>query len=416
MNSLDDLCVVSWPEQIAIGRSLPSALVEQLGLRTGSLRRLSPAELMQIDPARSPLVVWVISDKHYDDEAMFELLDHLGNHHIPTILTRANEDLPEVSLYHTGALIASPKLPMSELAMIVRALHSQGESLRLMQRELSITRRHHGGLRGQMDKLDEELRLAARVQQEFLPEKLPSLHGVEVQVMFRPAGYVSGDVYDVQRLDEDHIGLWIADVVGHGVPAALLTMFVKAALPTKEIDHRGYRIIPPDESLKRLNDEMIARATGQSRFATACYALLNCRTGKLQVSRAGHPHPLILRADGQVEYLEPEGPLLGVFEDEPFELQCYQMHPGDRFMIYSDGFETCFAENDTHDTTRYRDEFARLGDASPQQAMRMIQQIIDAQPGSLHQVDDLTVVMAGVSPQARLSLTPPQAATAHAED
>ena len=397
INSLDELCVVSWPEAIAIGRSLPAAMVDRLHVDRGELKRLDPLQLMDLEPARGPQVVWVITESSDADEQMFELLDHLGDHHVPTLLTRVDESLPDGSQHHTGALIASPTLPIESIALMLQTLHSQGESIRMMQRELSITRRHHGGLRGQMDKLDEELRLAARVQQEFMPATLPSLRGVEIRVMFRPAGYVSGDVYDVQRLDEDHICMWIADVVGHGVPAALLTMFVKAALPTREVDHHSYRIVPPDEALARLNTEMIARTTGQSRFATACCAILNCKTNELQVARAGHPHPLILRADGGIEYLEPQGPLLGVFDDEDFELRRYQLQPGDRFMIYSDGFETAFAEDDQHDITRYRTEFAKLTEATPGQAMRMIEHIVDAQPGSLHQVDDLTVVMAGVT-------------------
>src|SRR5947207_11229487 len=97
-----------------------------------------------------------------------------------------------------------------------------------------------------MHRLDEELRLAARVQQDFLPKSLPSVGDVRFQYLFRPAGHVSGDLYDVMRLDETHVGFYMADAVGHGMPAALLTMFLKQALTTKEIFPGGYRLLPPN--------------------------------------------------------------------------------------------------------------------------------------------------------------------------
>ncbi len=396
MQRLDDLCVVCWPGAAKLGEALPAALIDHLECRDHRLTTLTPRQLLDADLRRGPMVVWLIVGDRHEDDLFFEALDHLAVAQVPTMLTRAGEELASGVTYNGTTVIVPPDLDAHAIALTWRCLHSQSETIRNLQRELSITRRHHGGLRGQMDKLDEELRLAARVQQEFLPTALPQVGDVQVEVMFRPATYVSGDVYDVQRLDEDHIGLWIADVVGHGVPAALLTMFVKAALPTKEIGPDGYRIVPPDEALARLNDEMVSRATGQARFATACYAVLNCRNHRVQVARAGHPHPLILRDSGEVEYLEPDGPLLGVFADEQFDLMTYQMHRGDRFMIHSDGFETCFADGEQHDTTRYRQEFAKLGRCGPTQAIEKLCRVVDDQPGSLHQVDDLTVVMAGV--------------------
>ena len=79
------------------------------------------------------------------------------------------------------------------------------------------------------DKLDEELRLAARIQCEFLPQEFPTMAGVGFDVLYRPAGYVSGDTYDVQQIDDRLVAFYVADAVGHGVPAALLTMLNSCA-------------------------------------------------------------------------------------------------------------------------------------------------------------------------------------------
>jgi len=127
-----------------------------------------------------------------------------------------------------------------------------------LQRENAMLRKFDSGLNNQMTQIDEEMRLAARLQSDFLPRKFPEVDNVRFNVFFRPASYVSGDIYDVARIDEDHVGFFVADAVGHGMPAALLTIFIKRTLQTKEmLPGGGYRIIKPDEALKHLNNELV---------------------------------------------------------------------------------------------------------------------------------------------------------------
>ncbi len=343
-------------------------------------------------------IAWVYAGALRDEVLLYETLEQLSNAHLPTLITRHDEQLLAGTIFQGGAVIMPPDTDPEQICLVIQSLASQAETIQHLCHELSITRRHHGGLRGQMDKLDEELRLAARVQQEFLPANSPAAPNAQVEVLFRPASYVSGDIYDTVRLDENHIGLWIADVVGHGVPAALLTMFVKHALPTKEIAGSSYRIVPPNEAIARLNLEMVHRPGGGNRFATAVYAVLNTQTLQLQVARAGHPLPLLLRKDDEIVQLDPDGALLGVFAEENYELMTLQLEEGDRLMLFSDGFECCFGYD--HDgklnTTRYQSEFAKFNDCTPSQAIARLDQLIDAQPGSLHQVDDLTVIMLAI--------------------
>ncbi len=350
-----------------------------------------------------PRVAWVVSA---DDTPVLELyraLEAVSGWRVPVILTRAEEDMPLGSVFQTGVVVAPPHADPIQLRILVQATLAQSEMCRQLTNELRITQMHHGGLQGQMNKLDEEMRLAARVQREFLPTGLPSVGDVEVDVMFRPASYVSGDIYDVQRLDENHIGFWIADVVGHGVPAALMTMFVKRALPTKQILPDGYRLVPPAEALAKLNEEMVNREGGGIRFATGVYGLLNCRTFEMRLARAGHPLPVLLRAEGSTESLDPDGPLLGVFEDDPFEQRDYQLHPGDRLLIYSDGFEVAFGESQTPDRPEHLRRFEQLREGTLDVAIHQLEQSILAQPGSLHQQDDLTLIAIGIAGQAERS-------------
>src|SRR5580698_3113148 len=95
----------------------------------------------------------------------------------------------------------------------------QGE-IDSLNKEIAHLKSRDQAINFHMHRLDEELRLAARLQQDFLPKTLPRLGPVRFQTLYRPAGYVSGDLYDVFRLDEKHVGFYVADAVGHGVPAA----------------------------------------------------------------------------------------------------------------------------------------------------------------------------------------------------
>src|SRR5439155_5857770 len=145
------------------------------------------------------------------------------------------------------------------------------DALRL---EVNALRRRDQTLHFYLSRVDDEMRLAARLQQDFLPKSLPQVGRVHFHTLFRPAGYVSGDLYDVMRLDEKHVGFYMADAVGHGMPAALLTMFIKNALVTKEIGAGGYRLLAPGETIAKLNEALVGQNLSYATFATAIYGLI----------------------------------------------------------------------------------------------------------------------------------------------
>jgi sigma-B regulation protein RsbU (phosphoserine phosphatase) len=187
--------------------------------------------------------------------------------------------------------------------------------------------------------IDQELHLARRIQQSLLPQTLPEMPPVRFAVQYRPCGRVGGDFYDVFRLDEDHVGFYVADVMGHGIPAGLLTIFLKKAVRAKEIFGRNYRLLPPDEVLGRLNQEMLDQALAENPFITMVYGLFDRRQSTLAFARAGHPHPLYVPQAGEPELWRVHGTLLGVFETR-FTVQTRQLRPGDKVLLYTDGLET----------------------------------------------------------------------------
>src|SRR5205085_6862400 len=127
--------------------------------------------------------------------------------------------------------------------------------------------------------IDQELELARRIQHSFLPQTLPELPQVRFAVHYQPCGRVGGDFYDIFRLDERHLGFYVADAMGHGVPASLLTIFVKKGVRAKEIFGQQYRLVPPSEVLQRLNRDLIEQQLSENPFITMVYVLLDARDG-----------------------------------------------------------------------------------------------------------------------------------------
>ena len=213
--------------------------------------------------------------------------------------------------------------------MAVKAADAQRISQRLQQANQQI---------------DLELDLARRLQESFLPQSMPVLPRVRFAVKYRPCAQVGGDFYDVFRLDEKHVGFYVADAMGHGVPASLLTIFVKKGVRPKEISGQSYRLVPPTELLERINTELIDQQIADLPFITMVYVLFNYVDGTLQFSRAGHPYPILVPKGGKPVLSQIEGSLLGVFETK-FRLQTHYLKTGDKFLLYTDGMDAASFEH-----------------------------------------------------------------------
>ncbi|MFQ6036065.1 MAG: PP2C family protein-serine/threonine phosphatase [Sedimentisphaerales bacterium] len=208
-----------------------------------------------------------------------------------------------------------------------------------------------------VDSLTEQLRMAGLVQRDFLPTQLPNCDEVQWATVFLPAEWVSGDIYDVARVDEQHIGFYITDAVGHAMPAALLTIFLKQALVMRETFDNSYRIFPPAEVMKNLNVRMTSQKLSGYQFATCCYCLLNIKSRQLTYTRAGHPYPVLIRPGKQPEQLELRGSLLGVFEQAEYIQRTIQLQPGDKLLLYSDGAEPFIGNFDESANFHFSEEF-----------------------------------------------------------
>lgn len=246
-------------------------------------------------------------------------------------------------------------------------------------------------LNTRFEELHQELRLAWRVQQDFLPKQLPKSLKLRFAALYRPASWVSGDIYDIFQVDENHFGFYIADVVGHGVAAGLMTLFVKRALVTKEILDRSYRVLSPDQAIGRLNQEVCSLELPEHQFVTACYGLVNVQTCELEVARAGHPHPILIDPDGRAERIVVDGSLLGVFPEAQFERKSASLTPGSKLILYTDGLEQAFGQQDGE--VKMVEQITQLTHLPADQMIEALSGILDCQENSLHPDDDITAVV-----------------------
>ncbi len=237
------------------------------------------------------------------------------------------------------AYVVRPFVPAELLTHVQSSLRIKQMHGRLADQTAEM-RSINQRLKRAYQQMDLEMEAARRLQMSFLPQKLPEVGGVKFAVQYRPCGRVGGDFYDVFRLDESHVGFYIADAMGHGVPASLLTIFLKRSVQGKAISGNQYRLLPPSEVLGRLNRDLIAQQLPEMPFITMLYVLLNTRDGTLTYARAGHPYPLHVPSEGEPAlWTGHAGGLLGVFATN-YRDETRQLKPGDKLLIYTDGLDT----------------------------------------------------------------------------
>jgi sigma-B regulation protein RsbU (phosphoserine phosphatase) len=312
----------------ALGRRLGPGWASIIATDSASVPEALGADLVLVDvpPGRPDAV-----------ERASAVAARLSGWPIPVAAVAAQLDRDQrIALYRAGVLaILAPDEDGEELSARLGCLLAAKRAARLDGRASPAVRR----LQQHTRRLDEQLRLAQRIQMDFLPRRMPELAGTRFAARLEPAAWVSGDFYDVFRLDERHVGFYVADAVGHGIPAALLTVFVKMGLQAKRIEGRRYELLGPDESLRLLNADLLSADLKESPFVTMVYGVYDAPARDLVYARAGHPRPVLLDPSGSVRPLEGEGPLLGVFPDVTFERRSIRLEKGQRVVLYSDGAE-----------------------------------------------------------------------------
>jgi sigma-B regulation protein RsbU (phosphoserine phosphatase) len=186
-----------------------------------------------------------------------------------------------------------------------------------------------GGLVPSREEL--EFRAAREIQHGLLPKTLPRIPGVDLAAAWEPVHGLGGDYFDLFEFSGDRLGLCIADVIGKGLPAALLMSNLQAAVKAFTADE-----LPPSEFCHRLN-RIICVNVSDGRFISFFYGVLDASRRELHYTNAGHCPPILVRPDGQTEELNHSCPVLGEFPDCAYNQCAVSLPPGGRLVLFTDG-------------------------------------------------------------------------------
>lgn len=247
-------------------------------------------------------------------------------------------------------------------------------------------------LRGERERvaLAHELETAREIQQSILPRTMPDIDGLEIHVGYRPASSVGGDLYDFRENDASGCGVLVADVAGHGVPAALVASMVKMA-----VSAQSHLAANPATMIAELNRTL--RREVRRALVTASYLWFDMTERSVTLSNAGHPSPLLLRANEPRE-LGANGVFLGRFADAQYEQRSFPLQSGDRIVAFTDGVvEARDVRDELFGDERLHEALRSTRVLTPRQAADQILDSVEAWRGvASADADDLTIIVIDV--------------------
>jgi len=255
---------------------------------------------------------------------------------------------------------------------------------------VAMQRVYSGELR--LSSIENELAIARQLQFAILPTSTPELRNLRIAAVYEPMSAVAGDFYEFLPVDNHRSGFLVADVSGHGVPAALIASMIKLA--AKSV---AAHASDPAELLRRLREVLSGQLQGQ--FVSVAYLWIDAESRKARYSAAGHPPLLLWRAASRsLERIASNGLLLGVPADGDFPACEIEFSPGDRFLLYTDGVSE--PENAVGEAfgDRQLEQFLRDGCSVPaaELSLQLLARLRTWTPPSTPQQDDITILVIDV--------------------
>jgi phosphoserine phosphatase RsbU/P len=243
-----------------------------------------------------------------------------------------------------------------------------------------------------LSSIENELAIARQLQFSILPTATPQLRNLRVAAVYEPMTEVAGDFYEYLPIDDHHTGFLVADVSGHGVPAALIASMIKVAVQSVVSFASD-----PSELLRRLRDILSAQLQGQ--FVSAAYLWIDTETRIARYSAAGHP-PLLCwcAACGQLARVESNGSLFGAPFDADYPVREIPFASGDRFLLYTDGFSEPENAQGEAFGDRKLDQILHDNSSRPaaELSLLLLSEVRAWQPVSTLQQDDITFLLIDV--------------------
>lgn len=249
-------------------------------------------------------------------------------------------------------------------------------------------------------RMKRDLDAAARVQRTLLPEQLPTIQGADFAWSYRPCDELAGDALNIVRINDNLIALYLLDVSGHGVPAALLSVTVSRSLQPRAGDLMSIVAGPganpdaadPAQVASRLNALYPMDSNGGHYF-TMIYGLLDIRTRRFRFTVAGHPAPILVRRGASPVSLDVAGFPIGMVDGAAYDESVIDLQPGDRLYLHSDGLtEEINAHNEEFGSERLLTAIADGQTLGLQESVESLIQKVVAWRGQEHLKDDVSIL------------------------
>jgi serine phosphatase RsbU (regulator of sigma subunit) len=275
-------------------------------------------ELVGVAPPPDLILLDIMMPGMDGYEVCTRLKDDPGTKDIPVIfLTGQTESADETRGFEVGAVdyIHKPFSPA-----VVKARVQTHLVLRGIREQLAL----------QLLAIQKELETARQIQLSILPHEIPKVRGLDIAARYIPMTSVAGDFYDFLVVDEKHIGILVADVSGHGMPAALIASMLKIAFAAQAANAAH-----PEQVLSGLNLALCGKF--QHHYVTAAYVYLDLEKRTLTYAGAGHPPLLLCGKSAGVQEVCENGLFLGKFDFATYASVELPLAPGDRILLYTDG-------------------------------------------------------------------------------
>jgi len=268
-----------------------------------------------------------------DGLTLLTKVNEMQNPALKCIMVSAYGDMGNIrQAMNNGAFdFATKPIDLDDLSVTIEKAIEQIDYIKKTQQEHS-----------QLESLKTDLAVAGEIQQAILPRIFPPFpenkEQLDLAALMTPAKDVGGDFYDFFRIDEDHIGMVMADVSGKGVPAAIFMAVSRTLI--RAIGMQGNK---PSDCIQRANELLCAESV-DSMFVTVFYTIYNLKTGELNYCNAGHNSPYILKANGAVEVMPMStNCMVGAINGLDFAESQMQLETGDTLIMYTDGVNEAFS-------------------------------------------------------------------------